>query len=108
MGDEAQQVTHDAAIAASCIAAAHNQYQCTHGAYKNAQYFFIRNGLFQINGSYNHGYDRKSGGYDRGINRGSHRQSENIDSLIEYQCEECGKEYLQHIPVVYLLAFAEQ
>ena len=25
-----------------------------------------------------------------------------------YQCEECGKEYLQHIPMVYLLAFAEQ
>ena len=39
---------------------------------------------------------------------GSHGQSEDIDSLIEYQCEECGKEYLQHIPVVYLLAFAEQ
>ena len=23
-------------------------------------------------------------------------------------CKECGKEYLQHIPMVYLLAFAEQ
>ena len=39
---------------------------------------------------------------------GSHGQSEDVDSLIEHQCKKRGEEYLQHIPVVYLLAFAEE
>lgn len=54
---------------------------------QNAQHFFIGNGLFQINGRYNHGDDRKGGSYDRGIDGGSHGQSEDVDSLIEHQCK---------------------
>lgn len=35
-------------------------------------------------------------------------EAEDINALVEYQGEECGEKYLQHVPVVYLLAFAEQ
>ena len=44
-------------IDASCLAT-HNENERSHSTYKNSQYFLIGNRFFQVNGRYNHCYNR--------------------------------------------------
>ena len=107
MGEQAEKVSDEAAIAGTGGLAAHDEYKCSHSPYKDAQHFLVGDRFFQIDCSHYHGDDRQRGCNDGGVYGRSHGESEDIDTLIEYQCEECGEEYLQHVPVVHLFAFAE-
>ena len=108
LGEQAEKVSDEAAIAGTGGLAAHDEYECAHSPYKDAQHFLVGDRLFQIDCSHYHGDDGQCGCNDGGVYGRSHGESEDIDTLIEYQREECGEEYLQHVPVVHLLAFAEQ
>ena len=99
MGEQAEKVSDEAAIAGTGGLAAHDEYECAHSPYKDAQHFLVGDRLFQIDCSHYHGDDGQRGCNDGGVYGRSHGESEDIDTLIEYQREECGEEYLQHVPV---------
>ena len=85
---QTEQVADDAAVAATGGVAAHDKYQCTYGTYEDTQYFQVGDRFFQVDGGYDHGDDGERGGHDGGVDGRSHGKPEDVDTLVEHQCEE--------------------
>ena len=48
LGEQAEKVSDEAAIAGTGGLAAHDEYECAHSPYKDAQHFLVGDRLFQI------------------------------------------------------------
>ena len=107
MCNQTKQVADQTSVTAARCLTAHNKDKRSHSPHENAQYLFIRNRFFQINGCHNHGNYRQSSRYDGSVDRRSHGKPEDKYPLIENQSKEGSKENLQHITVVHVLLFAE-